>query len=113
MKIPEKYITNFKKIIDGSLLRKTISTNWLFLIYLELLAVLYIANQFSYEKIYMNMDFCRQELLELKSESVFISSKLMELSKESQVAKELSDRKMNLMISDRPPQQIYMPKEIK
>jgi hypothetical protein len=113
MRISDKYISNFKKFIDGSFLRKTVSSQWMFFIYLEILSVLYIANQFSYEKIYMDMDFRRHEILELKSESVSIATKLMELSKESQVAKEAEARKLDLLISERPPQQIIMPKETK
>jgi hypothetical protein len=111
MKRFENYTNRFKKFIDGSYLRHAVKGQWRFFMYLELLAILYITNQFAYERIFMDKEKLKKEINELKSESVTVAAKLMELSKESQVEKEVNKRGINLMISDTPPQEIIIPKE--
>jgi hypothetical protein len=104
----ETYANFLKRIIDGTVLSNTLKGQWLFIIYVEILIMFYIANQFAFEKIYQDTEQIKKEVYELKSEYIMISSKLMELCKESQVKNEVDKRNLKLIISPRPPKEIVI-----
>jgi hypothetical protein len=104
----EKYALKFKKVLDGSLFRDSMKGKWLFIMYLEFLTIIYIANRFWYEKIYMDTAKMRKEVMELKSESITVAAKLMEISRESQIEKQVKERGTNLQVTDCPPKQIFI-----
>ncbi|QEE48254.1 S-adenosyl-methyltransferase [Flavobacterium alkalisoli] len=78
--------------------------NWLFIVYLILVAMLMIANGHSYiQKLYRIADL-KDEVKELRSEFVDMRSELMELKMESTVSKKMELR--GIYPSSVPPKKI-------
>lgn len=93
-----------KGVIDGSVLVSEPVTKQIpFLIFLTILAALYITNRYHAETLYKKIDNAKKELKELRSESIATASELLNRSKESQVAAEVKRRGMELDASDVPP----------
>ena len=78
-------------VIDGTFLtRESVIKSLPFIFYIAFLAVLYIGNAFYAEKKIMQIEKIKKELKELRSESISVKSKLMYLSKQSEVIKRIS-----------------------
>ncbi|MFH2142504.1 MAG: FtsL-like putative cell division protein [Bacteroidota bacterium] len=81
-------ISSVKGLIDGSVLTSKRVVNQLpFLLFLTILAIIYIANRYNAEKKIMQTIKLDNEIKELKSEQLAIASELMYISKQSEVSK--------------------------
>lgn len=94
----------FRQLIDGSLLtRKTVLKQLPFIIVLSVLAVLYIANRYHAMKINREIIELQTEIRELRARSITTAAELMNLSRQSQVAKMVREKGMDLKESVTPP----------
>ena len=98
-----------RELLDGTVLTKRLITRQLpYLIFLTLLAVIYIGNRYNAEKIVRQTAVLQNKIKELRAESVSISAKLMDISKQSEVSKLISERGLNLIESFEPPQRLVI-----
>ena len=81
-----------KEVLGGEMLEKE-KTFKLFpyLIFLALLAFIYIANDFALEKKVRKISAMQKELMEMRYEYVSVKSNLINISKQSQLAKRLEN----------------------
>ncbi|MCK4678796.1 MAG: hypothetical protein KAT48_11740 [Bacteroidales bacterium] len=86
----QQLIKTVQSIFDGSFLtRKTVISLLPFLLYLTLLAIIYIANSYEAERIIIESDRIKKELKELRYEFITTETELTSISKQSEVAKRL------------------------
>ena len=98
-----------RELLDGSVLTKGLVTRQLpYLIFLTLLAIIYIGNRYNAEKIVRQTVVLQNKIKELRAESVSISAKLMDISKQSEVSKLVSERGMDLIESMEPPKRLVL-----
>lgn len=110
-KKPESKAGNLKDFIDGSVLTRDFVVRQLpFIIFLSILAVLYIGNRYHAEKLFRRSGELQSELKELRAEAITVSAELMHLSRQSEVLKLLSEKDLDLVESLEPPQKIVVRK---
>jgi len=98
-----------RELLDGSVLTKGLITRQLpYLIFLTLLAIIYIGNRYNAEKIVRQTVVLQNKIKELRAESVSISAKLMDISKQSEVSKLVSERGLDLIESMEPPKRLVL-----
>jgi len=101
-----------KEFLDGSLLtKKIVLEQFPYLIFLTFLALIYIANRYHAEKVVRRTNTIQNELKELRSEAITMSSKLMEISRQSSVIKLIKKRKLDLTEPIKPAKRIVIDKE--
>jgi len=113
-KVEQKEIRKgfLKELLDGSVLTKKLVTKQLpFLVFLTFLAIVYIGNRYNAEKVVRQTVFLQKRIKELKAESVSISAKLMDISKQSEVSKLISERGLDLIESVEPPKRLIITEE--
>jgi len=99
----------FRSILDGSLLtRELILSNLRFILYLVFLGLLYIANRNHAEHLLRETIKLKKEIEELKAEQLSVSSKLMQISQQSEVQKLMQQQQLDLSNSDKPPFKITL-----
>jgi hypothetical protein len=100
--------TDFVKyFLDGSILtRDSVVRQLPFILFLTLMAILYIANRFNAEKLVRETVRSQNEVRELRSESISIASELMFISKQTEVAKLVEQNGLDLKEATIPPKQI-------
>lgn len=95
---------SFKQIIDGTLLtRKSVIRQLPFMLFLSLLAVLYIANRYNAMRITRQVNELQIEIRELRARSITIAAELMNMSRQSQVARMVQEKGLELKESVTPP----------
>lgn len=100
----------WKSIIDGSLLsREIILKNLWFILYLAFLGLIYIANRNHAERIARQINSLKTEVEELKAEQLSITSKLMQMTQQSEIEKLIQEKQLDLVISNQPPFKISVP----
>lgn len=82
--------------------------NAVFLIFITLLAVVYIANKFAAEDTKRQIEVMRTELEELRTESISISAMLMETSRQSKVYQLVQEKELGLEALKTPPYKIVV-----
>lgn len=98
-----------KNLIDGSVLtRKWLVKQLPFIIYLTFLAILYIANRYHAERIVRETVKIKQEVKELRFESITTAADLMFISKQSEVARMVKEKKLGLKELVEPPNKIVI-----
>ncbi len=103
--IQEKGI--LRGVVDGSLLtRKKVVEQFPFFMFLVFLGMIYIGNRYHAETLRKRGEMLRQEVNELRSQAVFVSSELMKMSRQSEVAHEVGKRGLQLKESEVPPYKI-------
>jgi len=103
---------SFKDVIDGSLLiRENVVKQFPYIFFLALLALIYIGNRYHAEKLKRNITQHQKEQKDLRSESITTKSQLMFMSKQTEVAKAVKRRGLDLEESTEPPQKIVLEKE--
>lgn len=103
---PEDKIS-LKSLLSGNFLSHETFFNQIpFILVLTILAVFYIANHFHAEKVLRDTQKLEKELHELRAESITRASRLMYMSKQSQVSKLIKDRDLGLEEAVTPPRQI-------
>jgi hypothetical protein len=96
-----------KSILDGSILGKENVTNQIpYILFLAFLALIYITNRYKYEKLVREGQQMQLEVRNLRAESITTASQLMFISKQSQVAKLLKEKGLDLEESVVPPKKI-------
>ncbi len=101
---------------DKGILKKIISGKWLkdelnikqvkFILFISILGIIYITNRYNVEKILVESHKIKKEIKELHSEYVSITSKLMKMTKESEIRKMINKKELSLKVSDKPPYKI-------
>jgi len=93
-----------REIIDGSLLTRESVINQLpFILFIVVLAIIYIGNRFHAEKVIRDTSNIQKEVQDLRSEAITTSSELMYISKQSEVIKLIKEKKIDLVESTQPP----------
>ena len=81
-----------RDVLGGEMLKSGTFKFLPFLIFIAFLAFIYIANNYYAENKVRNINKLRKEMKELRYEYITSKSKLMNLSKQSQIAKKLNNR---------------------
>ena len=96
-----------KDFLTGSILTsKSVSRQLTYIFFLAFLAVFYIANRYRYEKLVKYEKKLQIEVRNLRAESITTASKLMFISKQSEVARLCDERGLGLKESVVPPRKI-------
>jgi hypothetical protein len=86
-----KAIRSFQSVVSGNFLSRDETLRFLpFLLFLSLLAILYIANGYYSEAKMRRQNKLTEELKDLRSEYIITKSDLMFISKQSEVAKSVA-----------------------
>jgi hypothetical protein len=94
------------RVLGGEILsRKSVLNNLTFLVYMALLAMLYIANTYYAEKTFKNIERIKNELKEYRFQYITAKSALMFNSQQSEIAKRASLH--GLKITTLPPYKIF------
>lgn len=98
-----------KNLIDGSVLTR----NWVvnkvpFIMFLTFLAILYIANRYHAERVVRETVKMQREVKELRFESITTAADLMYISKQSEVARMVKEKKLGLEELVEPPSKIVI-----
>jgi len=105
----EKPSNILKGILDGSLLTNTNVVKQVpYIIFLCILALIYISNRFHAEKVVREKDALQKEIKEMHSEAITTASELMKLSRQSEVSKLVREKGLNLVESTTPPIKIVI-----
>ncbi len=96
-----------RDLIDGRILTRYIVVKQLpYILFLTFLAIIYIGNRYHAEKVVRETTNLQERLEELRSDAISIESKLFNLSKQSNVSKEIKKRGLELYESIVPPKRI-------
>ena len=107
----QKESSILRGLIDGTLLtRKKVVNQLPFVLFLVFLGLIYISNRYHAESIRKDRETLRNEINELRSEAVFVSSELMKLSRQTEVAEEVREKGLKLEESVDPPKKILINK---
>ena len=102
---------SIKDLIDGSLIANDFIVKQLpYIVFLVILAFVYIANRYHAEKVVRHSVELSKEINELRAEAITTSSELMFISKQSEVAKLVEKRGLGLKESVVPPRKIVIKK---
>lgn len=100
-----------KNVMDGSILtRDGVIDQLPYVMFLTLIAVLYIGNRYHAEKIVRETIQIQADLKELRAESITSASKLMYISKQSEVAHLVNKKGLELKEAVEPPQKLLVKK---
>ena len=98
-----------KNVIDGSILTRDAFIDQLpYILFLTLIAVLYIGNRYHAEKIVRESIKIQAELKELRAESITNAAHLMNMSKQSEVAKLVDKHGLGLKEAVEPPKKLVV-----
>jgi cell division protein FtsL len=101
-----------KDIVDGSILTNDFFVAQLpFIFFLTFLGIVYIGNSYHAEKLVRETKRLEQELKKLQPEAIATSSELMQQSNQSEVARLLQEKNLDLIESREPPIKIVADKE--
>lgn len=79
-----------------------------YILFLTILAIIYIGNRYQAEKIVRETIVLNNEVKELRSEAITTTSELMYISKQSEVAKLVEKKGLDLKEAVVPPQKIVI-----
>ena len=100
---------SIKDVLDGSVLTNEWFVKQLpYIIFLVVLAFVYIGNRYHAEKIVRQNIQLQKEINDLRAESITRAAELMLLSKQSEVAKQVKERGLDLEESLVPPKKIVV-----
>jgi hypothetical protein len=98
-----------RNILDGSILtRDSVIDNLPYIFFLTFIAVLYIGNRYHAEKIVRETNKVQAVLKELRAESITSASRLMFISKQSEVAKLVKQKGLELHEAVKPPYKLVV-----
>jgi len=105
----EQKFSSVKDLLDGSLIANDFIVKQLpYIVFLVILAFIYIANRYHAEKVVRQNVELTKEINELRAEAITTSSELMFISKQSEVAKLVEKRGLGLKESVEPPRKIVI-----
>jgi len=99
----------FRALIDGTIVTNKVIVRQLpYILFLTLLALIYIANRYHAERIVRETTRLKQEVKELRAESISTSAELMFKSSKTQVLKAIKEKNLGLKESRVPPRKIII-----
>ena len=100
---------SIRDILDGSLLTRDVVIKQIpFIMYITFLAIIYIGNRYHAEKVNREIIQLQKKQKELKAEAVSTTSRLMFISRQSEIKKLLVGYGLNLIETTRPPKKLVM-----
>jgi hypothetical protein len=103
----EKKPLRVKEFLDGSILVREAMTRQLpFVLFLTVLAVLYIGNRYHAERMVRKISETEIEVKNLRAEQITIAAELMNISKPSEVAAIVDSKNLGLKPSVEPPKKL-------
>jgi len=107
-----KRIGSLKGLLGGSLLtRERVVRQLPYILFLTMLAFIYIGNRYHAEKLVRKNSELQEEVEELRAKAITTSAELMRLSQQSQVIKLIRKKDMGLKQSVTPPKKIVVQSE--
>ena len=107
-----KRVGTLKGLLAGSLLtRERLVGQLPYILFLTLLAFIYIGNRYHAEKIVRENSKLQDEVKELRAKAISTSAELMHLSKQSEVVRLIRQKGLGLEESVTPPRKIVVDKE--
>jgi hypothetical protein len=107
-----KRVGTLKGLLAGSLLtRERVVRQLPYILFLTLLAFIYIGNRYHAEKIVRENSKLQDEVRELRAKAISTSAELMHLSKQSEVVRLIRQKGLGLEESVTPPRKIVVDKE--
>ncbi|MFP4620213.1 MAG: FtsL-like putative cell division protein [Bacteroidales bacterium] len=104
-----KRIGSLKGLLAGSLLtREKVVRQLPYILFLTMLAFVYIGNRYHAEKVVRQNSQLQEEVKELRAKAITTSAELMRLSQQSQVIKMIREKNMGLKQSVTPPKKIVV-----
>jgi len=98
-------------MVDGTLLtRKSFTGQLPFVFFLAFMAMMYISNRYHAERLRHKISTAKNELSDLRAQSIFISAELMKLSRQTEVADEVKKLGLTIRESEVPPKKIVVSK---
>jgi len=98
---------SLREFIDGTVFTRELILGQLrYVLFLTVLALLYIANRYHSEGIIRQINKVQNEIKDLRSEHISITSELMYLSKQSEVKKMSDEKGLGLTEVTEPPKKI-------
>ena len=96
---------SIRSLFSGSILTQ----NWVvkqlpFVLFLTLIAVIYIGNRYHAERLVRKLNDLQIEVKNLSSEQITTASELMNIRRPSEVFKLVNERKIGLTLPKKPPQ---------
>lgn len=103
---------SFRDLIDGNVLtRKAVLRQSRFVLLLVLIAFVSIANRNHAEKTVIRLNSLQQDVKELRSKSITISSDLVRISRQSEVVRLVNRYELELEENLEPPQKLMVTEE--
>ncbi|HBI80384.1 MAG TPA: hypothetical protein DDY04_00150 [Bacteroidales bacterium] len=97
----------FKDFISGRILtHEVISGQMPYIIFMVVLAIIYIANNYHYNNLLRTEQKLRQEVKNLRAESITTAAQYMSISKQSEVVKLVDQKGLDLIESRIPPKKL-------
>ncbi len=101
-----------KDLLSGSTIsEKIILKNLGYVFLVTFLAAIYIGNRFHAEKVTREMTRLQREVRDMKAESLSTSADLMDISRQSEVYREVKDKGLNLEELKTPPYKLIVSKK--
>ncbi len=104
----ELAIGSVRDLLDGSFLNEFVVKQIPYILFITMLAFIYIGNRYRAEKIVRKTIDLQKELSELRAEAITTSSELMFISKQSEVVKMVEEQGLDLKESVEPPMKIVI-----
>lgn len=96
--------SSVRDILNGNILTKRfIQRQYLLIILMVVLSIVYIDNRYSSEKQITNITELKRKIQDAKYESLTISAELMEISRQSNILLMLQSKGIDLRPGDTPP----------
>ncbi|MFA6402824.1 MAG: FtsL-like putative cell division protein [Salinivirgaceae bacterium] len=100
---------SLKSLLDGSILTKDAVLDQMpYVLFITFIAVIYIGNRYHAEKTLRQTKESYTELKEMRAESITAASKLMNMSKQSVVARMVKEKGLELKESVKPPKKLLV-----
>jgi hypothetical protein len=108
----ENKSNSLREFLTGNLLAsKKVVEQLPYIIFVSLLIFLYIANRYHAEKIARETMLLKEEVKELRAEATSSYTRLMRMSRQSQVEKLVENQGIGLRQITKPPQKIVIPEK--
>jgi hypothetical protein len=108
---PGKMTKGLHDVIGGDLLsNRAVLSNLPFLIFLAILAMFYISNTYYTEKTFKQIEKIKNELKELRYQSISAKSKMLDVGKQTEIAKKVE--LLGIKGTTTPPYKIFYSKAL-
>jgi Bacteriodetes cell division protein (FtsL-like) len=108
---PGKMTKGIHDVIGGDLLSNhAVLRNLPFLIFLAILAMFYIGNTYYSEKTFKNIEKIKNELKELRYQSITAKARMLDVGKQTEIAKKVE--RLGIKGTTTPPYKIFYSKSL-